>query len=73
MQASCTQLSGGCSLKFSPTQINVYPLEHEKAKASVTATHTTQPKDGVPSRKDRRHELYKPRGQEAAAEPAVAV
>eukprot|EP00877_Chromochloris_zofingiensis_P004139 jgi/Chrzof1/13726/Cz08g09200.t1 len=55
------------------SKINVYPLEHEKAKASVTATHTTQPKDGVPSRKDRRHELYKPRGQEAAAEPAVAV
>jgi RNase P subunit RPR2 len=30
-------------------QINVYPHDHEKARAAVAATHTTAPKERVSS------------------------
>jgi hypothetical protein len=58
-------------------QINVYPFEHDKARAAVAATHTTAPKEGVPSRAERRKAMYTPRAQQraqqAAAIAAVAV
>jgi len=58
-----------------PPQINVYPMEHEKAVAAVTVCHTKQPKEGVPSRKERRKTMYTPRaqqrGEQAAAMAAV--
>jgi len=43
------------------TQVHVYPLDHEKAKAMIAATHTKQPKEGTKSRKDRRLEQVSPR------------
>ena len=53
-------------------QIHVYPAEHEKAVAAVTATHTKQAKEGVPSRKERRRAMYKPRNAEALSVATVA-
>lgn len=50
--------------------IHVYPTDHTKAVAAVTATHTKKPKEGVPSRRERRKALYKPRN---SAEPALSV
>jgi hypothetical protein len=50
-------------------------MEHEKAVAAVTVCHTKQPKEGVPSRKERRKTMYTPRaqqrGEQAAAMAAV--
>lgn len=56
-------------------QVHVYPHEHEKARASVAATHTTKPKEGVPSRKERRRAMYTPRSQqrEQAAATVAAI
>jgi hypothetical protein len=51
-------------------------MESVKGTAAATATHTTQPKEGVASRKDRRRELYKPRGSSSGAarpEPVATV
>ncbi|GAX85879.1 hypothetical protein CEUSTIGMA_g13295.t1 [Chlamydomonas eustigma] len=49
--------------------VHVYPYEHAKAVAAVEITHTKKPKEGVPSRKERRKTMYTPRGaaKEASA------
>jgi len=49
-------------------------MEHEKAQAAITATHTVAPKEGTKSRKERRKEMYTPRAMQregAAATMAV--
>ena len=71
-----------CSTQASPVwcqpltvlraQIHVYPPEHEKAIQAVQATHTKQPKEGVPSRQERRKALYKPRNPAKQQQLAVA-
>lgn len=48
-----------CTPCMHAIQVNVYPLESEKAKAVVAATHTKKPKEGVPSRRERRLAEYK--------------
>jgi hypothetical protein len=47
-------------------------MEHEKAIAAVQATHTKKAKEGVPSRKERRKALYKPRGTASEVSLSVA-
>jgi len=55
-------------------QVSVYPLDHPKGQAAATATHTTEAKADVGSRKERRRTIYKPRGGGAQQqEPAVTV
>eukprot|EP00882_Tetradesmus_deserticola_P001355 GHRQ01001467.1.p1 GENE.GHRQ01001467.1~~GHRQ01001467.1.p1 ORF type:complete len:171 (+),score=62.51 GHRQ01001467.1:124-636(+) len=59
------------SKKKDQSKINVYPFEHEKARAAVSATHTTAPKEGVPSRQERRKAMYTPRAQQRAQQAAA--
>ncbi len=42
-------------------QIHVYPADHPKASAAVTATHTKKAAEGQQSRKERRKATYSPR------------
>lgn len=53
--------------------INVYPAEHEKAVKALAPMRKKQAKEGVPSRKERRRAMYKPREQQRAEASAVAV
>lgn len=53
-------------------QVSVYPLESVKGQAAATATHTTEAKAEVGSRKDRRRATYKPRGSSSATPEPVA-
>ena len=53
-------------------QVHVYPLDHAKAIAVIEATHTKKPKEGVPSRQERRRAMYKPRAA-AAVESTISV
>lgn len=53
-------------------QVHVYPLDHVKAIAAIEATHTKKPKEGVPSRQERRKAMYKPRAS-AALESTISV
>ncbi|KXZ49187.1 hypothetical protein GPECTOR_22g777 [Gonium pectorale] len=41
--------------------VHVYPADHPKAVAAVTATHTKKTPEGVQSRKERRRAAYTPR------------
>jgi hypothetical protein len=51
----------------------VYPAESEIAKAMVAVTHTTEAKEGVPSRQQRRKTAYTPRAkQRSEAQRAAA-
>lgn len=58
--------------KYSHSRIHVFPHDHEKSVALVTKTHTKEPKEGVPSRAERRRAAYVPRRQlrQAGAAPA---
>lgn len=49
----------------------MYPLDHPKAQAAATATHTTKPSEAG-SRKERRRATYKPRGGAQQREQPVA-
>jgi hypothetical protein len=54
-------------------QISVYPADTEIAQAMIASTHTTQAKEGVPSRQERRKTAYTPRAlQRSAAQRAAA-
>lgn len=49
----------------------MYPFDHPKAVAAVSATHTKKPADGQASRKERRKAQYstrKPQGTLAVAQ-----
>jgi hypothetical protein len=46
-------------------------MEHVKAQAAATATHTTKATAEAGSRKDRRRATYKPRGSSGAAPVAT--
>lgn len=60
--------------KSDRSKVSVYPLDHPKGQAAATATHTTEAKADVGSRKERRRAIYKPRGGGAQQqEPAVTV
>ncbi|WIA23097.1 hypothetical protein OEZ85_001437 [Tetradesmus obliquus] len=59
------------SKKKDQPKISVFPFEHEKARAAVSATHTTAPKDGVPSRAERHKAKYTPRAQQRAQQAAA--
>lgn len=57
-------------------QIHVYPLDHPKAIAAVTKTHTTKVAEGQTSRKERRKTQYSTRraqGTLAVAQVAATV
>lgn len=51
-------------------QISVYPRDHPKALAAILATYTHKPKEGVPSRQERRKAMYQPRSAQRAAAAA---
>eukprot|EP00879_Flechtneria_rotunda_P002572 GHRR01002771.1.p1 GENE.GHRR01002771.1~~GHRR01002771.1.p1 ORF type:complete len:174 (+),score=52.80 GHRR01002771.1:65-586(+) len=53
--------------------IHVYPFEHNKARAAVAVTHTTKPREGQQSRKERRRTMYTPRSQQRAQAEAATV
>ncbi|GIL75165.1 hypothetical protein Vretimale_7851 [Volvox reticuliferus] len=42
-------------------EVHVYPADHPKAVAAVTATHTKKPAEGQQSRQERRKATYTPR------------
>jgi hypothetical protein len=58
-------------------KVSVYPLDHPKGSAAAAATHTTEAKAGVGSRKERRRAAYKPRGaaqqQQKQEQPVATV
>ena len=58
--------------KTEKSRISVVPLESEEAQLLLKKTHTIAPKEGVPSRKDRRKAMYTPRAQQRA-ERQVAI
>ncbi|GBF88616.1 50S ribosomal protein L27 [Raphidocelis subcapitata] len=64
------------SEKDGRARVSVYPMEHAKAQAAATATHTTKSTADGGSRKERRRATYKPRGSSGAAaagEPVATV
>lgn len=54
------------------SEVAVFPHGDPRAVASLTASHTRQAKEGVPSRQERRRALYSPRGGAAGGAPLVA-
>lgn len=60
------------ALLLFPRKVSVFPLESVKGQAAATATHTTEAKADVGSRKERRRATYKPRGS-SSAEPVATV
>ena len=48
-------------------QIHVYPMDHVKAIAAVTASHSVKPAEGTLSRKERRKGTYSNKRIAAAA------
>ncbi|KIY94737.1 50S ribosomal protein L27 [Monoraphidium neglectum] len=58
--------------KADRSKVSVFPLESVKGQAAATATHTTEAKADVGSRKERRRATYKPRGS-SSAEPVATV
>uniref|UniRef100_A0A7S3R6Z4 50S ribosomal protein L27, chloroplastic n=1 Tax=Dunaliella tertiolecta TaxID=3047 RepID=A0A7S3R6Z4_DUNTE len=53
--------------------VHVYPLDHEKAKAMIAATHTKQPKEGTKSRRERRLEQWKGVPRKSAEKSTISV
>lgn len=53
-------------------QIHVYPVDSEKGKAIIAKTHTKAPKEGVPSRAERRKAMYTPRSAARLQKLSVA-
>lgn len=57
-----------CTTQLRPcVQVHVYPLDHPKAVAAVTATHTIKVAEGQQSRKERRKATYSPRSAQSVA------
>ncbi|PNH06116.1 50S ribosomal protein L27 [Tetrabaena socialis] len=57
-------------------EIHVYPMDHPKSIAALSATHTKKPAEGVPSRAERRKATYTSRrgtGSLAVAQVAAPV
>jgi large subunit ribosomal protein L27 len=54
--------------KTEKSRVHVVPMDSEEAQALIKKTHTIAPKEGVPSRKDRRKAMYTPRAQQRAAQ-----
>jgi ribosomal protein L27 len=58
--------------KTEKSKVSVVPMESAEAQALIKKTHTIAPKEGVPSRKERRKAAYTPRAQQRA-EQQVAI